>query len=36
VFTLTTELECVPDANKMDLNSFPATVEKVDIENWKA
>jgi hypothetical protein len=36
VFTLTTELECVEDANKMDLNSFPATVEKLDIENWKA
>ncbi|OED34702.1 hypothetical protein AB832_06935 [Flavobacteriaceae bacterium (ex Bugula neritina AB1)] len=35
-FTLTTELECVPEVDKMDLSLFPQAVSKVDIENWKA
>lgn len=36
VFTLTTQLECIDEANRIDLNNLPATVSKVDIENWKA
>lgn len=35
-FTLVTTLDCVDDANKIDLSSLPATVSETDIENWKA
>jgi hypothetical protein len=35
-FVITTTLECVDVSKEMDLDLFPATVSKVDIENWKA
>ena len=34
-FVITTTLECVDELKEMDLSLFPATVGKVDLENWK-
>ena len=32
-FVLTTQLECVEESDKIDLNALPVTLSKIDIEN---
>ncbi|GAG25150.1 unnamed protein product, partial [marine sediment metagenome] len=34
-FTITTQIECVEEANQIDLSLLPATLSEDDIENIK-